>query len=899
MILIEKSSGCRVKVLKTLFYYRNDLTFYQVEYVDTGEQFLISFSDLRKYFDKELPKWTTKEKLKLYSSLFRGREDVFAKSYFNDNGQIQYYPSYNYGWRQLQPEKRTCQPLTLQVLKSHLKGETSLGIFPISKQDTCWFLVIDLDEADFREATLALWEVAEQYGVIPAVEISRSGQGIHIWFFFAEELPCRDARNFGKRLLELTLLASDRLSFLSFDRLFPNQDVLPKGGFGNLIALPLQGKSYQENKTIFVDKNFRPYPNQWDYLSQVKKLTYEDLAKVIYANFPAETFSGTFSVTLSNQLSFEKNELTPSVKYQLQKLASFSNPEFYLKQALRQPTYQISERLCLFEETDYELRLPRGLLSDIQKRFDVNINDKRLSRETINVTFNGQLSIGQEFALHDLLSHDSGILQAETGFGKTVLAASLIGHRQRRTLILVHNTQLLGQWLRQLEVFLEFEEEKAVRYTPTGREKVIGHVGQFGSNKKWRSKLVDVVMIQSLFKQKDLTNLVNDYDMMIVDECHHVSALQFEKVVAQFSGKYLYGLTATPERKNGHEPIVFQRIGPIIHKAEKRQVDFEKYLQLHFTNFGKFETAIQLSTNFIELNDTILQDSDRNEQIIVAIVLAYQAGRKVLVLVNRVKHMEVLYRLLKEKSLENVWTISGKNSKCNREQLLDEMSSLEDFRAFVLISTGKYIGEGFDLPQLDTVVLAAPLSWKNNLIQYAGRIHRSYKGKTEVCIIDFVDIHVPYLEKMFHRRQVAYKKMDYCINQKNHEQTIFDVVKYRKVFEEEVKKARQVLVRINWISSAIVEQLTLLAENSEVILVLPKATPMDLLNESTIHQFSVVLTEKVISETIVIINQSVVWYGSSLFRDNYQNLDGFILRLASRKLVTEFLDKIGEFSAEM
>ncbi|MBR7928274.1 DEAD/DEAH box helicase family protein [Aerococcaceae bacterium zg-ZUI334] len=893
MNLIEKSSGRKIKILKVLPYYKNKLNLYLLEYVDTGEKFLCSSSDLKQYFHRETQKWTTEKKLQIYSALFRGRSDVYAKSYINDEGKIQYFPSYHYGWRQLPPEKRTSQPLTFNVLKSHLRGDISIGIFPITKEDTCWFLVIDFDEADFREATLALWEVAEQNNIFPAVEVSRSGQGAHMWFFFEEALLCQEARTFGKKLLELALLVSNKLKFSSFDRLFPNQDTLPKGGFGNLIALPLQGKSYQEGKTVFVDKNFCGHSNQWDYLNQIIKVTHEDVARVINIPLLDEEFSGTFSIVLSNQISFQKKDLTPSIKYQLQKLASFSNPEFYLKQAMRQPIYQVPERMYLFEETDLELRLPRGLITKIQEMFELEITDKRLSRELIKVNFNGQLLFDQELALFDLLNHENGILVAETGFGKTVLASALIGKIQRRTIILVHNVQLLEQWLERLGTYLDFEEEKVVRYTPSGREKIIGHIGQFNANKKWRSKLVDVIMIQSLFKQDNLSNILDDYDMMIVDECHHVSALHFEKVVSQFSGKYLYGLTATPERKNGHEPIVFQRIGSVIHKAAKRQVDFNKYLKLNFTSFGKFETNLQHSTNFIDLNEQIMIDTVRNKQIINEIFTSYQLGRKVLVLANRVNHLSLLYQELDAKGLKNIWAISGKTNNNKRQEVLSEIAALDNSIPFVLISTGKYIGEGFDLPQLDTLILAAPMSWKNNLIQYAGRIHRSYEGKHDVQIIDFVDIHIPYLEKMFHRRQVAYKKMDYQVNQESKEQMIFDQLSFRKVFNEDIRNGSQILIRTKRVSPVFFNELNTLAEHNQITLIQSKKSLMTDIEASKIK---VIVTDKPILDSIVIINQTVVWYGADLLQDKIQNHEGLIFRLESKELVKEFLDKIGEVS---
>lgn len=413
----------------------------------------------------------------------------------------------------------------------------------------------------------------------------------------------------------------------------------------------------------------------------------------------------------------------------------------------------------MFDETDETLLLPRGLLAKLKEHFEeVIVTDKRYQHEGIKVSFRGQLRFEQEAALADLQSHENGLLCADTGFGKTVLGAALIAQHKKKTVILVHNRQLFGQWLDSLSDFLIFEEEEAVRYTPSDRKKRIGHIGQYGAAKKWQSKLVDVVMIQSLFKLENVGDFLADYDMMIVDECHHVTALQFEKVVAQFAGQYLYGLTATPERKNGHEPIIFQRIGQILHSAENQQVNFQKRLILRMLSFGKLAIEKSKSSSFSALNDWIVQDDFRNQLICQDIGQMYQDKRNILVLVNRVEHIEVLSQLLSDKSVSNIFQLSGKTKRKEAKARLEEIEALPDESAFVLFSTSKYIGEGFDLPKLDTLFLAAPLSWKNNLIQYAGRLHRPYEGKSQVKIFDYLDIHVPYLERMFQKKKACLSK---------------------------------------------------------------------------------------------------------------------------------------------
>ncbi|MEX2804745.1 DEAD/DEAH box helicase family protein [Streptococcus sp. H31] len=891
----EKATGRLVKQLACFPYYGMAKVLNLLEYQDSHEQFIISEEHLQEYFLLQKSKMTTEEKLQLYFSLFKGRNDVYAKSYIDDKGKIQYYPSYHYGWRKLPPEKRTCEPLTEDILKRHLRGDSSIGMFPISKSDTCAFLVIDFDEADWRESVLVLRKVAEKKGLNVYVEISRSGNGAHAWFFFKEEISCQQARNFGKNLLELAMQESQSVSFASLDRMFPNQDFLPKGGFGNLIALPLQGKAYAEGRTVFVDESFQPYIDQWEHLQSIQKIPYNQLEKVLSATITNQQDDNCLELTLSNILSVEKSRISAKTSHFLKTLASFSNPEFYLKQATRQPTYQTPERIYLFEETDNDIRLPRGLLSKLEEYFEqITIIDNRYYHDPINVVFTGQLRFEQELALADIVRKENGLLCAETGFGKTILGAALVAHRRKKTIILVHNRQLLEQWLDKLSAFLTFKEEEAVRYTPSGRKKKIGHIGQYAGSKKWRSELVDVVMIQSLFQLDNISTFLSGYDMMIVGECHHVTAVQFEKVISQFSGKYLYGLTATPERKNGHEPIIFQRIGDILHTAEIDQVTFDKILVLRFTPFGKLDIEKSNSTSFSKLNEWIAKETIRNQMICQDICNLYESKRKILVLVNRIEHLETLKQLLIQKGLSsNIFLLSGKIKRKSAKEIREKMEALGDDSPLVLISTGKYIGEGFDLPKLDTLILAAPLSWKNNLIQYAGRIHRPYQGKNEVEIIDYIDIHVPYLEKMYQKRQVAYRKMSYQLKEKDQKQTLFGSKTYESTFIEDIQKSYStIFIRTASITTDRICYLLSLLGDKQIELQIPiKHKLSSWLNGLEKDNLKVTLLTEKISTNAIIIDASIVWYGN-LSPLGYQFDETMsLLRLESTDIAKELLDK--------
>ncbi len=893
----EKSTSRVAKRLTRFPYYATDKILNLLQYQDNQEQFIISDKHLEDYFEKQNSQLSTAEKISLYFSFFRGRVDVYAKSYIDDKGKINYFPSYHYGWRNLPAEKRTYQALTGQILKDHLRGDSSIGIFPITKSDTCFFLAIDFDGKGWREAVAAVWDIAERHSLDMHVEISRSGNGAHIWFFFEEEIACQQARSFGKKILELAMQESKSVSFSSFDRMFPNQDVLPKGGFGNLIALPLQGEAFAKECTVFVDRNFHPFPNQWSYLQQIQKISQNKIYAFLEEKIDAYQDDRSLNLALSNVIKIKKDEISAKTNHLLRKLASFSNPEFYLKQATRQPTYQTPERIYLFEENDAELLLPRGLLAKLKETFEeIAITDNRYFLPPIQVSFTGQLRFEQEVALADISGSENGLLCAETGFGKTVLGAALIAQRQKRTIILVHNRQLMEQWLERLSDFLLIEEEEAVRYTPSGREKVIGHIGQYGASKKWRSKLIDVVMIQSLFKLDDIAGFLSDYDMMIVDECHHVTALQFEKVVAQFSGQYLYGLTATPERKNGHEPIVYQRIGPILHTAHADQPDFEKRLTLRLTSFGKLEVEKSNSTSFPALNDWLAKDSIRNHLICQDILQLYQENRKILVLVNRLEHLEILEKGLAEKGLTNVFCLSGKSKRKDTKKLLERIAELKDKAPLVLLSTGKYIGEGFDMPKLDTLILAAPLSWKNNLIQYAGRLHRPYQGKTEVRIVDYLDIHVPYLEKMYQKRQVAYHKMAYQMGEREQQQVLFSNVDYEEKFRKDIQESRtMVYLQLHSFSSSKIHELLGLLQGKQIVLQVSKKHKLSTwLKGFESKAVTVNLLSEKIDTNLVIIDNSIVWYGNLSPFTHQVVEETNLLRIESQTIANELLEKFNE-----
>lgn len=887
----DRESGHRVKLVKAVPHYVTKESYVELVCQETNQPFVISQSQFDSHFTPE-NELSTQDKLAIYRSLFRGREDVYAKSFVTPDGGIQYYPSYTYGWKELPPDKRQTEAFTDAVLKAHLRGEVSLGLFPLTLEETCYFLVMDFDESDWQVATLAVKDLADKQGFSGHIEISRSGQGAHLWFFFEQALPAGLARRFGKQLLVLAMQERADLSFSAFDRLFPNQDFLPQGGFGNLIALPLQGQDYKRACRVFVDEKWQAYPNQWLYLQGIRKISQSAVVAFLNHDWPQAEVDSALQVVLSNELCLQKASLTPQTLYALKRLASFSNPEYYLKRRLRQPIYQVPERIYLFRETASQLYLPRGLLNDLKMSYpDLTLDDQRQSLSKIKISFTGELRFEQEAALSDLMRQDNGFLCAHTGFGKTVLAAALIARLSSPTLIVVHNKQLLAQWQERLEQFLIIDEEPVYRYTPTGRRKQIGTIGQFGAGKQWRTGLVDVAMVQSLAQLSTLEDVLDDYELLLVDECHHTTALMFERVVAAFKGTYLYGLTATPERKNGHHPILYQRLGPLLHDARERTLPFACNLHLRVTSFGQAADGLAKSSDFIGLNEALAGDESRNQLLCQDIVAAYQAGRRILVLTNRLTHIDQLAKLLTHSGLDQVFSLAGKTRE--RSQILAEVVDLE--QPFVLLSTGKFIGEGFDLPQLDCLILAAPLSWKNNLIQYAGRLHRSYPGKTSVEIRDYIDVHVPYLERMFHRRQLAYKQLGYQLGNYQETTHLYEATTFRAALQADLLAAHTSChVVVSQVSKAALEQWQSWTGHLVTNLYLPTSHPLladlDRLTKGNLHLFP---QKEARSTTLIVIDERLVWFGNlAVLKSERLSPHDHLLRLDSPSLAKELLGKL-------
>ncbi|MBQ4512369.1 MAG: DEAD/DEAH box helicase, partial [Anaerolineaceae bacterium] len=622
-------------------------------------------------------------------------------------------------------------------------GKKLFGSYPMRPDDTTWFLVLDFDEEDWQQNVSAFRETCKYYNIIPAVERSRSGNGAHIWFFFEQPVAAKEARRFGSGLLTKTMSNRHELDFASYDRMFPSQDTMPKGGFGNLIALPFQGNAQKNGNSLFIDENFIPYADQWAFLSGLPRITENEL--IVWnqklntqsdlgllaaadedapwespkpaADLQQEDFPQRLNLVLSNMLYIPKAGLSDKAIDRFKRLAAFRNPIFARNQAMRLPVQNIPRIIDCSELYSNHLGLPRGCMNEVAEILNdhfvpFSIDDKRNTGNPIPVSFIGELRPEQISAAEALLTNEIGVLSATTAFGKTVIAAWLIGQRQVNTLVLVSSSALLTQWKSALEKFLNFDAiPQPEQPKKRGRKKKFSAIGLLGSGKDSLNGIVDIAIIQSLFEgdEKNVKDLVRSYGMVICDECHHVAAFSFEKVMKSVTAKYIYGLSATPKRQDGHDPIIFMQCGPIRYLVDPRSQalkhGFEHFIIPRFT-----KTRIEDKEAIQSIYSELYQNDARNEMIVRDVLNAYEKGRTPILLTERKEHAELLAAKLVFHA-ENLFLLIGSDSVKEKREKLEQLHSLSTEDRFIIVATGKYIGEGFDEPRLDTLFLCMPIAW--------------------------------------------------------------------------------------------------------------------------------------------------------------------------------------------
>lgn len=743
---------------------------------------------------------TPDEKIQLFRQLFRGRDDVYPKLWINNKtGKKGYSPVCTKEWVRKVCEKprvkcgdctnQAFELITNSVIRNHLQGRHTIGIYPMLHDDTCWFLAADFDKNEWHEDVTAFAETCRHFEIPYAIERSRSGNGAHVWIFFTNPVLASAARKMGTFLITETMARRHQLSMSSYDRLFPNQDTQPKGGFGNLIALPLQFHPRKAGNTIFLDDDLTPLPDQWLFLSNIERISVSDIEKItidtntqaggldLETIIPAEKSATPWikspahklrsvinnevvpkqiKAVLRQRLFIEINNLPSPLINQIKRLAIFQNPEFYKKQSLRLSTALTPRIISCIEIHKEHVSLPRGCLDQVENLLkqcgsQLDLEDLRNRGKSLNMSFHGKLSKIQKLAARAAMKHETGVIVAPPGFGKTVLGTYLIAKRNCNTLVLVHRQPLLEQWISQISIFLDIDAKS---------------IGQIGGGKRKPTNTIDVAMIQSLTTKEGVNEIITNYGLVIIDECHHLPAVSFERLLSEVTARYVVGLTATPQRRDGLHPIMHMQIGPVRFKASSQKLTdkqgFRHILVIQETKFsfpGKpGDTSIQ------ELYGQLAVNEERNDLIVNDVLLAIEEGRSPILLTERKDHLDYLYKRLKN-FVRHIVVLKGGRSSKERREVQDQLEAIPPDEERILLATGRYIGEGFDDARLDTLFLTLPVSWKGTLVQYAGRLHRSHPGKKEVRIIDYVDNEVPMLAKMFDKRSRGYRTMGYkCKN---------------------------------------------------------------------------------------------------------------------------------------
>lgn len=869
------------------------------------------------------------ERIRLFQSIFKGREDVFARRWFSKTtGKSGYQPVCINEWKQGLCDKkkyrcvicpnRNFAPLTSQDMYRHLEGKDEyccdvVGLYAIMQDNNCAFLCADFDDKNckygYKEDVLAYVGVCREWLIPYAIERSRSGNGAHVWIFFEAPLPASKARRLGNAILTEAMTRNGQMSFNSYDRFFPNQDYLPEGGFGNLVALPLQGQARRKQNSVFVDNDFLVYKDQWAFLYNLKKIresTIDQLLRLHYQeelgklsmssekkpwvtplpqNITQEDFHAKVEIIKADKLYIPLKAVSAKVLNHLKRITAFKNPEFYSKQALRLSTYAIPRIISCFDITNEYLAMPRGCEDATRSFLNDNavtytIIDKTNHGNKISVSFQGEEREEQLEAINALLPYTNGILHATTAFGKTVTAAAIIARKKVNTLILVHSKALLKQWHDRLTEFLNIDYPQHEEKNKRGRRKVFSPIGCFDSSGNTLHGIIDIALIQSCLDEDGVKPFVQDYGLVIVDECHHVSSITFEQVLMSIKAHTIYGLTATPIRKDGHQPIIFMQCGPIRFSTDvKSQIakqSFDRFLIPRFTSYNSIlEDRLSIATLYKYLSE----DEIRNNLIVEDICKAVNTGRTPIILTNRTAHVSVLAEKLKA-TIKNVISLTGAGTTKEKREAMQRLQTIPDSEQLVIVATGKYVGEGFDYPRLDTLFLALPISWKGLLTQYAGRLHREYEGKKDVRIYDYIDIHEPICDSMYRKRLKGYAAIGYkTIN--TAQPTLFDNIKvipssvvenqifngstFYRPYTSDLTKAKRSIV----ISSPILyrtEQnplVTLLKELAQQGIEILITTAAE--NEQTAFIQSKGLSVKVkpkLSLYTTIIDKEVVWYGS-------------------------------------
>lgn len=860
--------------------------------------------------------------------------------------------------------------LTLKKIMNHLCGykEDSsdvIGIYPLLADNTCRFIVFDFDNHEKDEKNSpsndndinklkevmdevnALRIVCKKNNIETLVERSRSGRGVHVWIIFKKPIAASKARNFGMLLLESGMNKVNFKNFKYYDRLFPMQD--SSNGPGNLIALPLQGQALKNGNSAFVDENYNAYPDQWKYLFEnVKKLTEEDIDKYIIKwkvelnsnntlpgcininekvekpwrkkdGFIKSDVIGKLHIKLADGIYVETLNIMPRLQNKIRSMAAIDNPEYYKNKRLGYSNYNEYSALYLGKDIDGYIKLPRGLFEQVIeecKKADIeyDIVDERQKGKPIKVKFNGTLKTKQDLAAQKLLENSDGVLSAATAFGKTVVCSYLIGARKVNTLILLQSKDLLNQWIDELNKFLIIDEDLPTYETKTGRKKQREScIGFLHGSKNALTGIIDVAMVGSMYSKGKFNEKINDYGMIIMDECHHVASQTGIELMQKIDAKYVYGVSATPKRGDNLDKFIFMLLGPMRHKFTAKERNEMQDMKHYFVpRFTRAVDSYESKTDINKAYNLISNSLNRNEMIIDDVKKSLENNQNPVILTKFKEHAKYFYDELK-KEIKNVFILYGDNTDKENIEVVRRMKELPIDENVVLVATGQKIGEGFDYPRLDTLMLASPVSFEGRLTQYIGRISRDYKGKKAIYVYDYIDSHIKVFEKMYSKRLSTYKKIGLTLLDNSKEDntilfeedinSIYNYDNYIERFEQDIISAKDkiVIASPNIIEEKINRILeltkTLLEKNVKITIVTSMPDSLMFGNSEVCYELIYKLRNSGIHvvekddfyECYAVIDNDIVWHGGINLlgkEDIFNNL----IRIKDNKIAEELLE---------
>lgn len=899
----------------------------------------------------------------------RGRKDVYDLRYTNPKtGKNGYYSQCFNRWdrgchiqkkdgvRCKDCELRAYKPVTLPLIKAHMNGTDPNGndvvaIYPMLENNLCQLLVFDFDnhakgaeqedyaniDDGWKEEINALRRICKNLDVDAVVERSRSGRGAHLWIFFKEMVPARLARRFGFALLEKGAESVNLKSFKYYDRMIPTQDALPEGGLGNVIALPLQGMALKSGNSAFIDENWNAYEDQLNVLAGTKRLTrqgIEDYLSLWYSTgstsedngtdapwdknseIEAGSVKGVVRIVLADRIYIDSTGMSNKTKRQLRRMATFSNKQYFQNQAMDMPNYDESRFIYLGSDEGKYIVLPRGLREEILKKFDnagisYKIEDKRTKGQELNISFRGELRESQIPAVETMLENETGILHAATAFGKTVVCCDMIARRGISTLILVDRADLMNQWIKRLEEFLDIDEELPEYQTKTGRtRKRKSLIGNLQGAHDTLTGIVDVAMIRSLKKKDGFHPKLKEYAQVYFDECHHAASDSAIEVLQEINAKYVYGVTATPKRGDGKEKINEFLLGPIRYRfTAKDRAEEQNINHLVYPRFTRTVKPHHLSkTPYGNDAYELIRNNDvRDEQIIRDVADCVQAGRTPVVLTKYVDHAKKLSERLKTYA-DRLILLTGANGTKARRAQMEELNKVDNSDSLILVGTGSLLGEGFDFPRLDTLFMATPVSGENVVEQYVGRLNRDYDGKENVIVYDYVDSHIPKFDKMYSARMKAYKKIGYelCVNMDGEKQkanAIYDIENYAETYLKDLEEANSAVVvsspRLN--NQKVDRIINMLGKRRELGVKVTIVTwhpdaykygkddvRMELMERLRKAGFEIRLVEET-CEHYAVIDNEIVWYGSVNLLSK-EDAEDNLMRVCSKDIAAELLE---------